>query len=90
MPKTVPNRSLPNGEIMRGIDLLAPVFLSRRDLKRLGINVANVTLIRWENAGRFVKRVRLGGTRVAWPADQIKQWCQDRINERERFVYADP
>ncbi|MEM6382002.1 MAG: AlpA family phage regulatory protein [Pseudomonadota bacterium] len=66
-----------------------PVFLTRKDLKDLGIKVSASTLIRWEIAGRFPKRARLGGTTVAWPRDLILQWCEDRISERDKFVYAE-
>ncbi len=65
------------------------IFITRADLKTLGINVSNSTLLRWEQVGRFPRRVRLGGTTVAWPRDLIMQWCEDRIAERDRFVYAD-
>jgi prophage regulatory protein len=65
-----------------------PIFIHRQDLKKLGILVSNVTLIRWEQRNAFPKRVRMGGTTVAWPAAQVFQWCQDRIAERNRFVYA--
>lgn len=66
-----------------------PIFLTRTDLKNLGIEVSNSTLIRWEQAGRFPKRARLGGTTVAWPRDLVLKWCEERIKEREKFVYAD-
>lgn len=66
-----------------------PVFLTRADLVALGIKVSATTLLRWEQAGRFPRRARLGGTTVAWPRDLIMQWCEDRIAERDRFVYAE-
>lgn len=65
------------------------VFLTRADLKALGIHVSNSTLIRWEQAGRFPKRARLGGTTRAWPKDQVMRWCEERIAEADKFVYAD-
>ena len=86
-PKLLELNSSKVSEVM--VDLQNPIFLNRKDIKRLGIDVSNVTLLRWESDGRFVKRVRLGGTRVAWPAGQIQQWCQDRIDERSRHHYAD-
>lgn len=65
------------------------VFLTRKDLRDLGITVSPSTLIRWQNAGRFPKAVRLGGSSLAWPRDQVMQWCSDRIKEAEDFQYAD-
>ena len=67
----------------------APIFLSRKDLRDLGIRVSASTLIRWQNAGRFPKAVRLGGTTLAWPRDQVMKWCEERIKDAEKFVYAD-
>jgi prophage regulatory protein len=66
-----------------------PVFLNRKDLRDLGIRVSASTLLRWEKAGRFPKRARLGGTTLAWPRDLVLKWCAERIAERDKFVYAD-
>ncbi|MDC1198834.1 AlpA family phage regulatory protein [bacterium] len=66
-----------------------PIFLNRADLAALGIKVSNSTLLRWEQAGRFPRRARFGGTMVAWPRHLVMQWCEDRIAERERFHYGD-
>lgn len=65
------------------------IFLSRKDLYDLGIRVSSSTLIRWQNAGRFPKAVRLGGTRLAWPKDQVMQWCDQCMKDAENFTYAD-
>lgn len=65
------------------------IFLTRSDLKNLGIVVSNSTLHRWERAGRFPKRCRLGGTTCAWPRASVLQWCEERIAERDKFVYAE-
>jgi prophage regulatory protein len=74
---------------MRNIqNIKQPLFVHREDLKALGIRVSNVTLIRWEQRNAFPKRVRMGGTTVAWPAALVFQWCEERIAERDRFVYA--
>lgn len=62
---------------------------SRADLKRLGINVSNTTLLRWEARGRFPRRVRLAGTSVAWLLDEIEQWLAERAEERSRHYYAE-
>jgi prophage regulatory protein len=66
-----------------------PIFLNRNDLKDLGITVSNSTLHRWERTGRFPRRSRLGGTTVVWPRALVLEWCKERINERDKFTYAD-
>lgn len=65
------------------------IFLSRKDLYDLGIRVSSSTLIRWQNAGRFPKVVRLGGTKLAWPKDQVMRWCDQCVKDAENFTYAD-
>ena len=48
------------------------MLLTRDDLPRLGIPNSPSTLLRWEAAGRFPKRVRLGEHSVAWLASEIE------------------
>ncbi|HEY8594560.1 MAG TPA: AlpA family phage regulatory protein [Devosiaceae bacterium] len=62
---------------------------NRADLARLGIKVSNSTLLRWEAAGRFPRRIRMAGTSVAWLLNEIEQWLADRAEERSRTFYAD-
>lgn len=66
-----------------------PIFLTRKDLRDLGIKVSRSTLIRWQVAGKFPKAVRLGGTRLAWPRDQVMRWCDQCVKDAENFTYAD-
>lgn len=66
------------------------VVLSRNDLKRLGINVSNSTLLRWEHLGRFPRRIRMAGTSVAWLKSEVDEWLSDRAKERSSHHYADP
>lgn len=49
------------------------LLLTRGDLPKLGIKLSNSTLLRLEAAGRFPKRVRLGGHSVAWVASEIDE-----------------
>lgn len=65
------------------------ILLSRSDLKRHGILVSNTTLLRWEAHGRFPRRVRLGGTTVAWFLSEIEKWLEERSEERSRTHYAE-
>ena len=62
---------------------------NRADLARFGIKVSNSTLLRWEAAGRFPRRIRMAGTSVAWLLNEIEQWLADRAEERSRTYYAD-
>jgi prophage regulatory protein len=59
----------------------------RDDLKRLGINVSNTTLLRWEARGRFPRRIRMAGTSVAWFQREIEDWLVERADERARTHY---
>ena len=54
----------------------------RDDLVAFGIDVSNSTLLRWEATGRFPPRIRMGGTVVAWPADEVDQWFEDQRAQR--------
>lgn len=65
------------------------VLLARADLKALGINVSNITLLRWERLHRFPRRLRPGGTTVAWRKDEILRWIEERSLERHSHVYAE-
>lgn len=62
---------------------------TRADLKRMGITVSNTTLLRLEARGRFPRRLRIGGTTVAWFLSEIEDWLAERADERARTHYAD-
>lgn len=64
-------------------------LLTRRALRYRGIRVANTTLLRWEANGRFPRRVRLGGTSVAWLKSEVDAWIEARAEERSRWHYAE-
>lgn len=65
------------------------LFLTRADLKILGIWQSNSTLLRLEAAGRFPRRLRLAGASVCWDHDEIMDWVQARKAERAGWQYAD-
>lgn len=67
----------------------AKVLLSRHELKALGITVSNSSLLRWEQLGRFPRRIRMAGTTVAWLKSEVDAWLEARAEERSRHVYAD-
>lgn len=60
-------------------------LMRRRELRdRTGY--ADITIYRLEQEGKFPSRVRLGPHRnspVAWVEDEIEQWIEDRISERD-------
>lgn len=66
-------------------------FLLDRDalMKRFGITVSNSTLLRWEQLGRFPRRVKLAGTRVAWLASEVIAFLAKCSADRSRTYYAD-
>lgn len=66
-----------------------PRLATRDDLKRMGIKVSNTTKLRWEAQGRFPRRIRMGGTTVAWFMSEIEDWLAERDVERARTFYAD-
>jgi prophage regulatory protein len=47
------------------------------------IGLSDATIWRMERAGRFPKRVQLGGNSVGWLESEISQWISDRAAERE-------
>ncbi|QXT39430.1 AlpA family phage regulatory protein [Gymnodinialimonas ceratoperidinii] len=75
---------------MYDISNKGPLIVGRDGLTELGIRVSNSTLLRWEFDGRFPRRIRMAGCSVAWPADEILAWVEDRKTERSRTHYARP
>jgi predicted DNA-binding transcriptional regulator AlpA len=67
-----------------------PLLYTRADLRRLGIQVSNSSLLRWEASGRFPRRIRMAGTSVAWIAAEVTSWLGDCAEKRARTHYADP
>lgn len=65
------------------------LVLGRKDLKKIGITVSNSSLLRWEQHGRFPRRIRMAGTTVGWLKSEIDAWLDARAEERSRQVYAD-
>ena len=66
-----------------------PRLATRDDLKRMGIKVSNTTKLRWEAQGRFPRRIRMGGTTVAWFMSEIEDWLAERSAERAHTHYGD-
>ncbi|SHG68725.1 transcriptional regulator, AlpA family [Marivita hallyeonensis] len=70
-------------------ETLKKTLATRNDLRSMGIKVSNVTLLRWEARGRFPRRIRPGGTTVAWFMSEIQAWLSERDQERARTHYAE-
>jgi len=62
----------------------AKQLVSKRELKTIcGIPYTPQHIARLEAAGRFPKRVTLGGNRVAWLMCEVDAWVSERIAERD-------
>ena len=42
------------------------------------IGVSGVTIWRWERAGKFPKRLQLGGHCVGWLESEVVEWIENR------------
>jgi prophage regulatory protein len=40
--------------------------------------LSRVTIWRYERAGRFPKRLKLGPNRVGWRSDEVQAWIESR------------
>jgi predicted DNA-binding transcriptional regulator AlpA len=60
-----------------------PLVLDRAGLRRCGIRVANSTLLRWEAAGEFPRRFRLGQS-VFWSLPAVEAHLARRSEEAGR------
>lgn len=46
------------------------------------IQASDTTLWRWEKAGNFPTRIRLGGNSVGWIESEIDEWLEKKMAER--------
>lgn len=59
-------------------------LVSKKELKSLfGIPYSFAHIARLEAAGNFPKRIRLGQCRVAWLVEEVQDWIDERIANRE-------
>ena len=65
------------------------VLLSRSDLKKLGINLSNTSLLRAEARGAFPRRLRISPAKVCWDRAEVSNWLDARRSERANWHYAD-
>lgn len=58
-------------------------LVSKKDLKSIyGIPYCFAHIARLEVAGKFPQRVALGACRVAWVAEEVEAWIEERIANR--------
>lgn len=54
-------------------------LVSKRELKNVyGVPYSFVHIQRLERAGTFPLRIKLGACRVAWLADEVEAWIEER------------
>jgi prophage regulatory protein len=58
-------------------------FVRYEDLAGLGIRFSRVHIDRLQKAGRFPRKVKLGANTVVYKADEIEQWLEARVAERD-------
>lgn len=57
-------------------------FLKKKAVSAM-VSYAPSHIDRLEKAGLFPKRVKLGQARVAWVEEEVRDWMQRRMDERE-------
>jgi prophage regulatory protein len=60
------------------------------DLRVAGVPFHRVHVDRLEKRGQFPKRFKLGANSVAWDADEVDQWFQDRKASRTPAKVSEP
>jgi prophage regulatory protein len=59
-------------------------LVSKKELKSVfGVPYSFAHIARLEASGQFPKRVRLGACRVAWVADEVQAWIDERVATRD-------
>ncbi len=57
---------------------------TKKELRSLfGVPYSFAHIARLEAAGQFPKRVRLGACRVAWLAEEVQNWIDERVATRD-------
>ena len=58
-------------------------LVSKKELKSIyGVPYCFAHIARLEAAGQFPKRIRLGACRVAWIAQEVQGWIDERVAAR--------
>ncbi len=60
-------------------------LVSKKELRSVyGVPYCFAHIARLEAAGQFPKRVRLGACRVAWLAEEVQCWIDERVAIRDK------
>jgi len=46
------------------------------------VQLSDTTLWRLEKAGKFPRRIQLGGNSVGWLADEVDKWIEEKARAR--------
>ena len=58
-------------------------LVSKKELKSVyGVPYSFAHIARLKAAGQFPKRMKLGACRVAWVAEEVDNWIEERIANR--------
>ena len=58
-------------------------LVTKKELKSIyGVPYCPAHIARLEAASQFPKRVKLGACRVAWVAEEVEAWIEERIGNR--------
>jgi prophage regulatory protein len=58
-------------------------LVTKKELKSVyGVPYCPAHIARLEVAGQFPKRVKLGACRVAWVAEEVEAWIEERVGNR--------
>ncbi len=58
-------------------------LVSKKELKSIyGVPYSFAHIARLETAGQFPPRVRLGACRVAWVAEEVETWIEEKVANR--------
>jgi prophage regulatory protein len=62
-------------------------LVSKKELKSVyGIPYSFAHIARLEAASQFPQRVRLGACRVAWVAEEVEAWIDEKVTDRAHSV----
>lgn len=57
--------------------------LARNDLRELNLCMSNTHMLRLEKAGKFPKRIYMGEKTPVWLENEILEWLEARLAERD-------
>jgi len=60
-----------------------PRLLTFKELRDAGVPFGRRHLYTLEESGEFPKRIKVGSSRVAWNADEIRKWVNSKVEARK-------